>query len=492
MSDLKYTISADASAATQAVSGLQRTFLGLKTLIAGKFTAAAIASFVRSVVDMASELRNASDTLGVAINSLIGFQKIALSSGVATATLSQAMSVLRNAQGQVVKGNETLEKAFGTLGISAEAVVGLKLDELMVRIGQAFSESSSPTQAFSALCDIFGSRIGPGMVSALKEIGETGLPAIQRNGDTSAEAVEKLSHATDIAAESVNSLKLATANVLGFIAKLWVSTTTLIGDAIAGSIEDFKDLGQSIKNGFSGRGFDLKGLDERAIARSKASREAIADIWREKQPAPQISSEDAALEALRARKAQEAQLEQQKNDADAARNTKLKQDRIAGLREQLLATEPLNISKLGSGTLESLIASEKERADSLSFSRAFEPDEEKNLQIALQVKAIKKETAQMEEELSNRKHRDTLAAIDKAEKETEKKEQFSADIAERSQPDAQAPDRMARVGFYLGGDQVGIDYSRRTAKATEDAAKGIKRLETKIRDQSGSSATWTE
>jgi hypothetical protein len=463
MADLKYNVGIETGAAVTAVNHLKDQIGQLTGLIAGKFTAGSLIAFTADIFRMADQMRDMADNVNISMESLLGFQSTVLPAGVKLEQLTMSMGRLRAVQGDLIKGNPVLTAAFTQLGLPIEKVVAMPLDELLVAIGRGMVDTKSQTEAFSAVCDLFGARIGPKMVQALRDIGTQGLDGIKSKGAPAAEAMNKLAGAADTAEVSLNAIKLVSAEALNIGAKLWVSETNAIGDYIV-----------ALKDGKSTFG-------------------ALVDAWKgakepfQKKPTPPATTpvspdEDPAVKALRARQAAE-QAKQDEKDA------KERNARIQSLREKLDYRAPISPGRMGDAAIATRLAGASDTVEQLKFSQGFIDDEEKRLQITLRIRDAEEEITALKDEQKKREYDYQLGLAEDAAKEQKKKEEEQS--AGEMLSNTSAPDRYAKLGLFIGGaGGPSVDYQRRAAVATELVAKNTKRIEEKMTSGGSSTSTW--
>jgi hypothetical protein len=469
VADLKYSVGIETGAAVTAVNALKGQIRALTGMIAGKFTAASLVAFTQSLFQMADEMSDMADNVNISMESLLGFQSAVLPAGVKLDQLTMSMGKLRAVQGDLIKGSGStdasmngLAAAFAKLGLPIEQVVAMPLDELIVAIGKAMNDTTSPTEAFSAVCDIFGQRIGPRMTQALRDIGTIGLDGIQAKGKPAADAMSKLAGAADTAEVSINALKIASAEGIDVAAKLWVANTNAIGDYIAALIEG-------------------KSMFGALVDAWKGAKEPFKEKPKPPAPPPVAPGDDPAVKALRAREAAEKAKEDEKVAKDRA-------ERIQRLRERLEERPSLSPSRMGDTEIATRLEGSSKKLEDLKFSKGFVDDEEKRLQIALQIRDTEQEIRDLKDEQKKREYDYALARAQQAEDDWKNPEQAAAREATL---DTSAPDRFARLGLFIGGaGGPTVDFQRRAAVATELVARNTKRIEEKIATGGNNAATW--
>jgi hypothetical protein len=336
-----------------AESFADKTAASVKASLAGAFSTAAIVGFAKSVIDLADEVDGAANRIGISVESFQALSSSALLNSSSMATMEDALVKLRDAQGETLKGNTALTDAFASLGISAERVVGLNVDELMVEIGQKFNGAENQAQAFTAVVDILGKSAGPDLTATLRELGELGLQGVI---DKSREA----GHSID--ADMIAMMAKAQPAIDSFFLRLKAGAATAFGALIEGAHR----WGDALSGMVSGQswGDAWASAFDKAAAREIAAGEAATskDEQNRKQAAERVSAlketqakrdAEAEVRATEKRNAEILRLEEQrakaveqlrKMETDAlikAQEAEVKavQDRISAIDDLLRESE---------------------------------------------------------------------------------------------------------------------------------------------------------
>src|SRR3972149_5552487 len=81
-------------------------FAALKNMIAGAFTIGAVAAFAKNIMATADAIRDTAEAVGVSLNSMVALNSVATKTGLGMGKMEAVMGKLRNAQGEVIKGNK--------------------------------------------------------------------------------------------------------------------------------------------------------------------------------------------------------------------------------------------------------------------------------------------------------------------------------------------------------------------------------------------------
>lgn len=192
---------------------------GIKGAIAGAFSVGAVVAFGKSIVEMGGQITDMADNLGVGTDSIQALTRAAMINGVGLQDIGNALSKLKQKQDDLVGGNKQAADAFAKLGLSAREVARMGLDELYAAIGNRLANASNETEAFTAVADILGGKVGPKLAATLKEVGTQGLQSVidkakEAGGIMDAEVVAKLDEMGDTLDRSGLALKVFFSNVI--------------------------------------------------------------------------------------------------------------------------------------------------------------------------------------------------------------------------------------------------------------------------------------
>lgn len=180
---------------------------GLKGMIAGAFTVGAVVNFTRSLLDMADELATTAQTFGLSIESVLGMQSAMAGTAIGAEDMMRVFGRLKDSQSEVANKNKTMVDAVVALNINLKEFVSLPIDKLLEKIANQFEASGRSTEAFGAISDIFGQRIGPAMIEVLDRINAEGLDAYIAKSSEAAEATRKFAAESDKLDETMIRVK---------------------------------------------------------------------------------------------------------------------------------------------------------------------------------------------------------------------------------------------------------------------------------------------
>lgn len=167
--------------ATRVLAGIDAQFRsfasGLKGLAGSLGVGIGFGAAVAGAKALVSELGNIADSaeqVGISTDSWQALRYAATQTGQSMEKVEQALIKVQSAQANV-GSDKKLQDAFRALNIDVARFVSLKPDDALAVLGQALNGATDKTEAFSAVTDIFGEKVGPRMMSMLKQIAGEGF-----------------------------------------------------------------------------------------------------------------------------------------------------------------------------------------------------------------------------------------------------------------------------------------------------------------------------
>lgn len=152
----------------------------VKGMIAKAFAVTAVIALVRaigraisSVVSLGSELNDLSRQTGVNIETLQKYTAAVEDGGGKQANLVNGFNRVRDAQGEVAKGDKVMTEAINALGITTEEFLSLNTDQAFLRISKAITEAGNSAGAMNAAGDILGKRNLPNLINGMNALSES-------------------------------------------------------------------------------------------------------------------------------------------------------------------------------------------------------------------------------------------------------------------------------------------------------------------------------
>ena len=224
---------------------LQGSLRGIAGPLAAAFSAAAVVSYGKSILDTADNLAKLSQKTGVTVEDLSAFQKSAELAGVSSEGLSISMLKLNKALADAAGGAKLQTDALAAVGISQKEIANLSPAQALERIADAFANTEDGANKTQVAMALFG-KAGAELIPLLNG----GSKALRAFGSTfSTDFAKKAEEFNDNLTILGQNIQVFAVNVLGPVIEL-------------------------LNKLFEPR--DVKGLDE-AIAKSEARIKALSE-----------------------------------------------------------------------------------------------------------------------------------------------------------------------------------------------------------------------
>ena len=206
----------------------------LKGMIAGAFTISAITSFTKSLMNMADDMMTTAETFGLSVESVLALQTAMAGSGMGAEDMMRIFGRLKDSQAEVANKNKIMLDAVAALGIGYREFMALPIDRLLARIGEKYVEAGRSTQAFGAISDIFGQRIGPAVIEVLERINTQGLDGFIEKSKEAADATRQFAAASDYLEESIVRMKQTSMTTMSKVVELLASSANVYARMLEG------------------------------------------------------------------------------------------------------------------------------------------------------------------------------------------------------------------------------------------------------------------
>lgn len=141
-----------------------------KALAAGAVTAAtAVAALTAHGIALGDELADAADKIGLTVTQLAGLRYSAQFAGIESAKLEAGMAKLGMQVSKAASGNKEATASLHALGLSAEELRKLPLDEQMLRVADALEGVKNQTDKLRLSQELFGRGAGTSFVGYFKQ-----------------------------------------------------------------------------------------------------------------------------------------------------------------------------------------------------------------------------------------------------------------------------------------------------------------------------------
>lgn len=140
------------------ISNLMGGIKKLGTVLLGGAAVKGVASFIANQVDMADQINDTANRLGVAAEDLQRFEYAAKRSGIESQAAAQSLNIFNKNIGEAAGGNKGAADAFAALGVSvkdANGNVGSTLG-LLDGVAEGLKDLHSPQERAAALMKLFG------------------------------------------------------------------------------------------------------------------------------------------------------------------------------------------------------------------------------------------------------------------------------------------------------------------------------------------------
>ncbi len=164
-------VKAGVESSGKAVSGLQGQLLKLGPQLAAAFSAGAIASFTKDVIEYGGRLMDLSDQTGLSTDELQAFQAAVMAAGGTVENSATAMMSLRNAQQAALSGEDSYIKTFARLNITMDDLAKKTMPQLL----EAVAKNYKGILDFGVLVDLFGKKNAGRLEQALISLADEGF-----------------------------------------------------------------------------------------------------------------------------------------------------------------------------------------------------------------------------------------------------------------------------------------------------------------------------
>ena len=181
--------------ATGATGTFQQKLASVGRIIGAAFSVGAVVSMGRALTKWASDASQAAQNAGVLTEEMIALNRVGLANGADLGDMAKLLSKVQNELFSAAGGSEQSAKKFEQLGLSVADLIKLNPTDQLRAVAQAAFATATPLQMLS---DLFGDKLGPKIVSSLREIAETGLPTIDSALGGTADEVSALGDKWDV------------------------------------------------------------------------------------------------------------------------------------------------------------------------------------------------------------------------------------------------------------------------------------------------------
>jgi len=236
---------------TNGLRTLGRSVFNLKTAIVGAVGAGGFGALIQSSINAGDELAKTADKLGVTTQALAGLRHAAELTGVSTGTMDMAMQRFTRRAAEAARGTGEAKGALQELGIDAEAIVRLPLDEQMNVVADAMSGVTSQSDRVRLAMKLFDSE-GVALVNTLGG-GAEALKAMTSEAEHLGLTLSRTDTAQmEAANDAITRLKGVFEGLTNQLAVAFSPVITFIANAFrqaALDSSDFGNIGQKVASG---------------------------------------------------------------------------------------------------------------------------------------------------------------------------------------------------------------------------------------------------
>ena len=242
------------------------------------------------LADMIGTVDEVGDLFGTVANSFgmpfERFQELQFATKLSAKELVDTLTTLADATSKALGGNAKAGKIFEQLGVDLEELRGLRPDEVMLKVAEAFEEQGSAVDKTRLAFQLFGAQghamldaMGDGLGEAIELVRSLGLTVSQDSGQSANNAMETwrrvqrilsmmwTAFAVTIApiyeqvANAIQEVLIVAAPVIRYLIDTTKAWGNVFGNLIGQAWDDLKDF----LSGFSGVGDFFKGMDLETI-----------------------------------------------------------------------------------------------------------------------------------------------------------------------------------------------------------------------------------
>lgn len=180
--------------------------------IAGAMSIGAVAAFASEMMDLAGNLQDMSDKTGVGVVALQELQFAFGQGGASAEDIDKAITKLAENTTTALGGNEKMIASFGRLGVSADDLVKLEPDEILMEIAKSAADAHDPAKRLSDILDVLGKsggKMAPGLNAGAEAIRDLRKQALTLTADE----VSMMDDASDKIANEIQQSKVALTKV---------------------------------------------------------------------------------------------------------------------------------------------------------------------------------------------------------------------------------------------------------------------------------------
>lgn len=226
MAHVRATIGGDTTEYRRAIRGMEGTTRSATARLGRMFASVGIAAaairFGRSIIQWASDASIAARNTGILTSELIALNRVGIQSGLRMNDMQRMLARMQTELFRAAEGSEQSRKKFERMGLEITDLARMDPAQMFQAVAKAAFETGIP---IANLAELFGERLGPTAMVALREIAENGLPEVDEAIGRNADRIEAMGskwaelgdQARGFALHIVNALDVAHTAISGFI-----------------------------------------------------------------------------------------------------------------------------------------------------------------------------------------------------------------------------------------------------------------------------------
>jgi hypothetical protein len=168
----------------------------------------ALTLLAKQAMDAATSIKDMALDVGISATSYQALQFEAEQAGVSQDKFDQGLKKVKESVIEAAQGNTKLADAFSDLGLDASYLLTLPLDQQYAAIALAVHNASNQAAAYNDVVQIFGARVGPGLMASLEDLAEKGLPGVTAAAEKAGQVMDdKTIVALADASEKIDAFK---------------------------------------------------------------------------------------------------------------------------------------------------------------------------------------------------------------------------------------------------------------------------------------------
>jgi hypothetical protein len=201
--------------------GIVPTF-DLSSILQGALTT------IKNMAFYGADLADNIERAGISAQSFQKLETMTARGGGNQEEMVKALSKLEQAQGEVIAGDDKMIESFQRLGLSEKEVASMNVDQLYIRVAQAFQDSGRSASAYKDVLGILG-KTAKNLVPSFEEVANMGGQQFETMSDRSITALDRLN---DKAAELWTNVKRRFSGGVGVVAE-WILGKGTVDKAMA-------------------------------------------------------------------------------------------------------------------------------------------------------------------------------------------------------------------------------------------------------------------